>query len=393
MLDVRRSPTDRPISRTAGGEGLAARRPRVLVVGHTTYDMPLSASLARKWDSIAERLDFRVIGQAGTVEQDDPRFRLLRLSRSFAGAFQMTLPWVVAREARRFKPDVVITQSPYEAFAILPRAIRGNAKLVVDVQGGWRTAPRLYGSRLRRLLAVASDRAALLALRRADGVRAISEYTAGLIEEATGRKPLSTFPTYTDLESFLAKPPKPLPDSPTVAWVGVLQRYKDPETFAAAWRLVAARVPGARAIVVGDGPLRAVIDQLCAEFPGQVEAFPRLSQPEVASVLDESTLLALPSASEGLGRVVIEAFARRRPVVGSAVGGIRDIVRPEHSGLLVPPGDATALADALVRVLSDRELAERLAAGGLADGKRFHWLPDEYADAVRQLVDRALALS
>jgi glycosyltransferase involved in cell wall biosynthesis len=109
--------------------------------------------------------------------------------------------------------------------------------------------------------------------------------------------------------------------------------------------------------------------------------------------LDDSTVLALSSRSEGMGRVAIEAFSRGRPVVGSAVGGIPDIVQDGHNGLLVPPGDADALGDALVRVLSDAALAERLAAGALADRERFQWLPDRWADAVLQLAQRAIALS
>ena len=109
-------------------------------------------------------------------------------------------------------------------------------------------------------------------------------------------------------------------------------------------------------------------------------------------MLDESTVLALPSASEGLGRVVIEAFARGRPVVGSDVGGIPDLVRPERNGLLVPPGDPEQLADALTRVLRDRSLAERLARGAAEDAARYAWTPNGYADAVVTLVDDARRL-
>lgn len=366
----------------------------MLYVGSTVYDLPLSESLTRKWDSVAERLDLRVIGRAGTVEQDDARFRLVRLPGSLAGALHLSLPWVVVREVHRFRPDVIVTQSPYEAFPILGvrRFLAGRPKLVVEVHGDWRIAARSYGSRFRRVFALASDRAAELALRHADGYRAISEFTAGLAEDVTNRKPLSTFPTYSDLGSFRALPLQPLPPTPTVAWVGMLQPVKDPATFADAWRLVAERLPEARATVVGDGPMRAAIDELCAEFPERVHAFPRLSPPEVARILDESTVLALPSRSEGLGRVVVEAFARGRPVVGSAVGGIQDLVEPEHSGLLVAPGDAAALADALIRVLSDRELAERLASGALAESDRFQWGPEQHAEAVREMVDRAIEL-
>ncbi len=60
----------------------------------------------------------------------------------------------------------------------------------------------------------------------------------------------------------------------------------------------------------------------------------------------------LPSRSEGLGRVILEAMGRERPVVASAVGGIVELVEPGRTGMLVPPEDAVALADALITVLA-----------------------------------------
>jgi len=334
----------------------------------------------------------RVIGQAGAVVGTDPRFRLVRVSRAFAGAFHLALPTIVAQESRRFKPDVVVTQSPFEALPILATRFAGRAKpkLIVEVHGDWRLATRQYGSRARRLLAGPADRAAVVALRRADAVRAVGPTAATLVKAATGHEPISVFATYSDLESFLAVPPKPLPPVPTIAWIATLQPVKDPVTFAAAWRVVAERVPEARAILVGDGPMRPVFDALCTDFPERVRSLNRVSPPEVAAILDESTVLALPSRSEGLPRVIMEAFARGRPVVGTAIGGIPDIVSPERSGLLVPPGDPARLAEALVRVLDDRALAERLSSGALIDGRRFHLSLEEYADAVREMVDRAI---
>ena len=103
---------------------------------------------------------------------------------------------------------------------------------------------------------------------------------------------------------------------------------------------------------------------------------------------DGSWTLVLPSRSEGLGRVVIEAFCRGRAVVATGVGGIRDLVEDGVNGLLVPPGDTDALADALVRLLSDRPLAERLAEGARASAEPWLQTPEEYADRVRRLVER-----
>jgi glycosyltransferase involved in cell wall biosynthesis len=126
---------------------------------------------------------------------------------------------------------------------------------------------------------------------------------------------------------------------------------------------------------------------LVAELPAQARWDERLTTPEVADALDAATALVLPSRSEGLGRVVVEAFCRGRGVVGSRVGGIPDIVKDGRTGILVAPDDAAALADALGRVLSDRALAERLGAEGRREVDGWIATPEEYARRVRELVD------
>jgi glycosyltransferase involved in cell wall biosynthesis len=88
-----------------------------------------------------------------------------------------------------------------------------------------------------------------------------------------------------------------------------------------------------------------------------------------------------------MGRVILEAFCRNRPVVGSDVGGIADLVREGENGLLVPPQDPEALAEALVRMLSDRELAERLGAGARQGVAPLLATPEEYARRLREIVD------
>jgi glycosyltransferase involved in cell wall biosynthesis len=115
-----------------------------------------------------------------------------------------------------------------------------------------------------------------------------------------------------------------------------------------------------------------------------------LAASEIATALDDATALVLPSRSEGLPRVVIEAFCRGRPVVGARAGGIPDIVEDDVNGVLVPPGDPDALAAALVRVLGDRALAERLGASAATAAGRWALSPEAYAEAVARLVERTL---
>jgi glycosyltransferase involved in cell wall biosynthesis len=193
------------------------------------------------------------------------------------------------------------------------------------------------------------------------------------------------FHTFLDLEPFAA-PVQPLPRPPRLLFVGVLERYKNVDSLVAAWRLAAPRLPGVVLHVVGSGRERPLVERLVAELPAQTEWSPRLEREEVAAALDAATALVLPSRSEGLPRVGMEALVRGRPIVGARGGGIPDLVRDGENGLLVPVEDSRALADALVRVASDSALAERLAAG--AARSREHWLAEAaaYPDRVAEVV-------
>jgi glycosyltransferase involved in cell wall biosynthesis len=194
-----------------------------------------------------------------------------------------------------------------------------------------------------------------------------------------------------DLEPFLAAPPAPLPERPSALFVGVLERYKGVDVLADAWRLAAPRVRQATLHVVGKGTLGSVPAALVADLPEQTRWTDALATPEIARALDESSVLVLPSRSEGLGRVIVEAFCRGRGVVASSVGGIRDLVTDGREGLLVAPGDAAALAEALVRVLSDRELTERVGAEARTTVEPWLATPEEYAKRLRDLVEEVVA--
>jgi len=343
--------------------------------------VPLSESLRRKFDALAERLDVRVLasGRGG----GDAVFVLVP-PRALDGArFWAGLPGRIARELVRFRPDAVLAQSAYEAAAALTarRLVGRRTPIFVDVHGDWRTSTRLYGSPLRRALSPAADRVALVALRRADAVRTVSDYTSELAREV-GIEPADVFPAFMDLDPFLAEP-RSLPEPPVALFVGVLELYKNIDGLVAAWRLAQRRVPDARLRIVGAGTRADLVRRLVAD--GLATWDERLDTAGIASALDGASLLVLPSRSEGMGRVVIEAFLRARPVIGSAVGGICDLVTDGDNGLLVDP-EPEAIADALVRVLGDRDELERLAAGARRAGEAWLVAPEEYARRLRELV-------
>jgi glycosyltransferase involved in cell wall biosynthesis len=353
------------------------------MVGRTRYALPLAPSLRRKFDALRDRVDLRVLGSG---EGGDETFSLYPPGALDGLRYHAGLPLRVARELRAHPAEAILVQGPHEAaLVLLGRSLaRSRAQVIVDVHGDWRTATRLYGSPARRLLDPLADRAAAWALRRAEKVRTVSDYTTGLVREL-GREPAATFPAFMDLDPFLG-PPAPLPERPVALFVGVLELYKNVDGLAEAWRTVAARVPDAQLRIVGRGSRRAVVERLVRELPERTQWDEQLAPEEVARALDESSLLVLPSRSEGMGRVVVEALLRGRPVLGSNVGGIRDLVRDGENGLLFGPGD---LAAALERALTDRALLDRLAAGARPSVDPWVAGPEEFADRVRELVGHA----
>lgn len=149
-----------------------------------------------------------------------------------------------------------------------------------------------------------------------------------------------------------------------VGCVARLEPVKDHQSLLKAWAIVTARVPNATLAIVGDGSLRATLEQQAVQlniadrvrFVGEVlpAAIPH-------SLLD---ICVLSSSDEGFPNSLLEAMAQHKAVVSTSVGGVPDLVEGDVNGLLVPYGDVNALADALIRVITEPGLAERLATAG-----------------------------
>jgi glycosyltransferase involved in cell wall biosynthesis len=362
--------------------------PRVLFVGRGRLTFPLARGLVKKWDALGEVFEWRALN-AGSGEGDG-RFTLLP---DDAFAFYPRLVFDVARALRRFRADAIIASDPYVGAAALGsrRLARVRPKVIVEVHGDPRTFTRLYGSPARRALSWTADAIARFGLQHADATRALSGFTSSLVEEVRGVPATACFPTYSDLDVFRDRPPEPVPEARRVVFVAALERYKNVDGLAVAWRRVSAQVPDATLVVVGRGSRREVIDRLHAELPGRVVRHEELLPEEVAAEIDRSRALVLPSWPEGLGRVVLEAFARGRTVVATNAGGIRDIVTDGHDGILIPVGDTEALAEGMLRVLEDRELAARLGSAARRSYAPWHQTAEDFAQSYRDLVDRALA--
>ena len=156
---------------------------------------------------------------------------------------------------------------------------------------------------------------------------------------------------------------------PTVVVAGRLTVEKGVDVLLRAIAQAGDRLPDTRLLVAGDGPELGNLRSLAGELgiAHQVNFLGHLPHSQMEQQFAGAWVQVVPSRwAEPFGFVAPEAMMRSIPVIASGSGGLAEIVKPSETGFLVPPGDATALAEALVKVLSDRALAQRLGKAGRA---------------------------
>jgi glycosyltransferase involved in cell wall biosynthesis len=131
-----------------------------------------------------------------------------------------------------------------------------------------------------------------------------------------------------------------------------------------AFKLLKEKIKDAKLVIVGEGYLYDELFRRVGNNGLRESVLFTGFQMDVSEIIATFDVAVLPSFFEGMGRVILEAMAMEKPVVASRVGGIPDLIDQGINGLLVRPGDARELADALERVLSDNGLAKRLGREG-----------------------------
>jgi len=154
------------------------------------------------------------------------------------------------------------------------------------------------------------------------------------------------------------------PGCPVISFVARLSPEKGHIFFLHAARKVLDHRPEARFLVIGEGPLRAKLEHT-AEALSLDRGLRFLGfRTDAPTLISASDLVVLPSVKEGLPDVLLEAAALAKPVVASRVGGISEIVRHGVSGLLVPPADPDALAEAVLDLIRRPDEARSMGMRG-----------------------------
>lgn len=270
------------------------------------------------------------------------------------------------REARRYRPDVVlsahIVASP--AAAAITRLLRVPSVLYV------------YGKEVG-----ASPRVARFAMRTSTQIIAISRYARSLgLRAGADEDRVTIIPPGVDL--FDPEPRERCPE-PTILTVARLEdRYKGHDMIIRALPLIRAQIPDVQWVVIGNGQLRAEILELAKAngVDDSVRLLGGVPDAERNDWLDRAHVFAMPSrlpagkaAGEGFGIVYLEAGVHRLPVVAGNVGGALDAVVDGQTGLLVDPTSSVALAGAISDLLTDRARAQAMGEAGYRFAQEFAW--------------------
>lgn len=202
-------------------------------------------------------------------------------------------------------------------------------------------------------------------LRRADGLTAVSAELSDLVTEAVGgRQDVVLVPNGIDTD-FWCPDPAAYQSAHPPTCVNVGRLASDPkgqDVLLHAFASVAAQIPDARLVLVGEGPQRREFEELASRLGlGEAVVFTgNLAPEQMREVLRRADVFAMASRREGLPMALLESMAVGLPAVVTSVGSMADVV-VDGTGSIVPPDDPRALAAALVRMLGDDDL--RVACG------------------------------
>jgi glycosyltransferase involved in cell wall biosynthesis len=157
----------------------------------------------------------------------------------------------------------------------------------------------------------------------------------------------------------------------TVGIVGRLVRQKGHPFFFAAARGILEKFPGAKFVVVGEGPDRKQLEARAQELGIAGSVYFAGYRDDMPSVYAGFDLMVMPSLDEGLPMTLLEAMAAKRAVVASAVGAVPEVIEHGRTGLLVEPGNAGDLEQAMLLLLNDASLRNRIAENARQSVSRF----------------------
>lgn len=309
----------------------------VLFIGVTKYDLRKDVHLKKKFEGLAH-------GSALTgIEPYVLARGKMTFGKKVFGAEFYLLPrniffWPIAFILAFWlclakKIDTIVAQSPLMeglTGTILKKLLR--KELIIEMHGDWEVRKRL--AKLARF-----------SLKNTDKIRGVAQYLVEKAQKISPNKPYFVFPTFTDLDDFLNE--KDIRFDNFILFVGRDNPVKGVKYLIDGFSKIKKDFPDFRLVLVGEGLPEG-----------------KLSLEDVRKKMRNCYCLVVPSVSEGLPRVILEAMALRKPVIASNVGGIPDLIKDGQNGFLFEVGNVEQLAEKLRILLQNKDLAVKMGERG-----------------------------
>ena len=304
----------------------------VLFIGVTKYDLAKDVHLRKKFEGLSEGITPYVLARGK-----------MTFGRKLWGAEFYLLPKTIFFWPMAFvlafwlclvkKIDVIVAQGPLMeglTGAILKKILKKD--LIVELHGDWGFKKNLA-------------KIAPISLKNADKIRGVASYLIEKAQKIVSQKQYFLFPTFTDLDDFLSE--TGIKFDNYILFVGRADKTKGINYLTEAFSKIENDFPDFKLVLVGEG------------MPGG-----KLSLEQVREKMKNCYCLAVPSISEGLPRVIMEAMALAKPIIASNVGGIPDLLKDGQNGFLFEPRNSDELAKKLKILLSDKDLAVKMGQKG-----------------------------
>jgi glycosyltransferase involved in cell wall biosynthesis len=355
-----------------------ARRIRVLYVctalnrgsGGEMHPLALAKHLDRsRFDFAVCVIETAAAAIMEELERAHCRLYVLDLSRRFYNPIGLIrIVHRLYRLCARLKPDIVQTHALHANLLARPAARWAGVRVIIATENA---LPDIERNLLRRALMAPLHALNKLLDRSTQRIVVVSECVRRWADPSGRSNKVHVIAPPIRLDAFLRahrrRPQSPSMTgggAPVLGVVGRLSQEKGHRFLIAAMPEILAQEPRAQLLVIGAGPLEA-------ELRAQVEASDLTKHvqflghvQDVETAFSRMDLLVVPSLSEAFSLVTVEGMMMELPVVGSRTGGIAEIIVDDETGLLVPPGDSAALAEACRYLLGRPDVARRMGRRG-----------------------------
>ena len=308
-------------------------------------------------------------------------------ARGFAKVLRKAIRLARAHRRGTTRIDAVVTYDPLKTGMIgWLASTYSSAPLVVEVNGdyaSYNTYADINNETLRRMKRSCFMALERFILRRSDGIRLLFSEQVRPFEDCLRNPVVSTFPDYVNLNHF-----KDSGETHEILFVGHPFYLKGVDLLIEAFKSVSARFPDWRLKILGWFPDPTDLDRAVGGHP-RIVVHPPVGHREVAKHMGRCGIFVLPSRSEAMGRVLVEAMASGKPRIGAAVGGIPTVISDGEDGLLFRGGDSKHLAERLALLMSDSDLRRQLGQAGARRAQREFSSP-RYLRRMRSLIGKVL---